>query len=116
MKDTLLSSFLLAIIVSGLIFISTSHIGTVTASTSAALPTAPRATIADTNSVYSLQYTHQTILRLPNGTIVATFSSNLLGNVNNMKSTLFQVTTTAPRGILPRKFPMPPEWTDRLPV
>ena len=83
MKDTLLSSFLLAIIVSGLIFISTSHIGTVTASTSAALPTAPRATIADTNSVYSLQYTHQTILRLPNGTIVATFSSNLLGTVNN---------------------------------
>ena len=54
-----------------------------TASPSAALPTATPTIIADTNSGYGLQYTHQVMLRLPNGTICATFSSNLLGTVNN---------------------------------
>jgi len=82
-KDTLLSSVLVAIIVGGLIFASTIHLGTVTASASAVLPLATPTTIADTNSGYSLQYTHQTVVRLPNGTLCATFSSNLLGTVNN---------------------------------
>lgn len=83
MKDTLLSSVLVAIIVSGLIFASTIHHVTLTASASATLPTATPTTIIDTYSVYSLEYTHQVTVRLPNGTICATFPSNRLGTINN---------------------------------
>jgi hypothetical protein len=38
--------------------------------------------IADTNSIYSLEFVHQALTRLPNGTLVATFSTNLLGENN----------------------------------
>jgi hypothetical protein len=38
--------------------------------------------VADTNSDESLRYVHQVAVRLPNGTICATFATNILGTVN----------------------------------
>jgi hypothetical protein len=39
--------------------------------------------VADTNNDASLRYVHQVAVRLPNGTLCATFATNLLGTINN---------------------------------
>lgn len=79
-KRLLVIIFLIAVMICGLVLADTMHLGKAqNPSTTASTP----AYIANTNSDGSLQYTHQVVVRLPNGTLCATFSSNLLGTINN---------------------------------
>lgn len=79
-KPSLLITFLIVTIVSNLIAVGT--FGNTNTPFTSGQPS-NFYTIADTNSNNSLANTHQVLTRLPNGTLCATFSTNLLAGINN---------------------------------
>lgn len=86
-KRLFFTIFLLAILIVGLATVGTLYADTVRAPVIVQNDVAPLTAtapvpIANTNSVVSLQLTHQVIIRLPNGTLSCAFSTNLLGTNN----------------------------------